>query len=99
MNTQHTVERGRLMQALGDVWASESMDVGKWRLVYAPDGIQPMYGGWVVPVSAGVHGGNAYELVRAISHLQELAEVRSSLSISLMLDPFSNGNGISNHGK
>lgn len=94
MNSNSTSDRDRLVRALDEVWSTESQDVSKWRLAFLREKIAPMYGGWVVPVASGVQGGNAYDLVRAIGHLQELVEQRSALSISLILDPFL-GNGTS----
>ncbi len=97
MNTNGTSDRDRLVRALDEVWTAESSDVKRWGLAFHRDKIAPMYGGWVVPVATGVQGGNAYDLVRSIGHLQELVEQRSSLSISLMLDPFASSNGSNNH--
>lgn len=57
-------------------------------LCFDPQGIRSEYGVWTVPVASGVAGGSAYDLSRAISHIQEETERLTHLSINLFLNPF-----------
>lgn len=92
----HTSDRERLIKALDEVWRERRGDVERFGLTIETAHVAPMYGGWVVPVASGAAGGTGYDLARTLTSLQELAEQRTALSISLYLDPFPpspNGNG------
>ena len=89
-------DKQRILKALDELWLERRNDVERFGLTVEKTHIAPMYGGWVVPVASGSAGGTGYELARTLTSLQELAEQRTSLSISLYLDPFPpspNGNG------
>ena len=86
--TNETADRDSLVKALESTWHERAVDVQRFGLKYDTTAIHPVATGWVVPVASGVGTGSAYELVKMISSLQELAEQKSHLSISLFLDPF-----------
>jgi hypothetical protein len=93
MNVNNETDRLRLIKALEEVWIERRDEVEQFGLAIEKDHVAPMYGGWVVPVASGIQGGSAYELVRTLTNLQEITEAKTSLSVSLMLDPFATTNG------
>jgi hypothetical protein len=79
-------DRSRLVEALSALWHSEPA-VQKHHLQFDAARIKHLHGGWVVPVTTPDENGEAWELVKAISSLEESAERKTQLSVTLMLDP------------
>ncbi len=87
-HTRTDSDRIVLVNALRLTRGVRADEVNRFGLQIDEAGIRPVNTGWVVPVASGVATGSAFELARTLTSLQDLAEQKSHLSISLFLDPF-----------
>ena len=85
--TIDTQQREVLLRTLAEVWPGDE-GVKRFGLRYVPEEIEQRYGAWLVPVVPDAPAGSAYQLARDLEHLMEQIENRSSLRVTLFLDPF-----------
>lgn len=84
-------QREQLLTALRDAWNAEAELVKRFGLVWDEGHVEQSHGGWIVPVSSGVEGGSARELVRALDTIEDRLEQSTSLDVSVLLEPGLNG--------
>jgi hypothetical protein len=79
-------------QIIGEVDRILKADPGarSFELRVIPAGVRRLdhIDAWAVPIASGAAGGSSYDLMRAIERIQELAEQKTQLELSIYLDPF-----------
>ena len=71
-----------LIDALRKAWSQEQRSVQLFGLSFVEKDIRFTGDGYSVPVASGVQTGSAVDLARTLTHLQELTEQRSGISVT-----------------